>query len=227
MYSVVLMMALTTGTETPAFGKRGCSGCSGWSCSGSCYGGGCSGCSSSCGGRKRLFGGGLFGKKCRGCSGCSSACHGGCRGGCHGGYACHGGCHASACHGAVCHGAACHGGCGAAPAPAPGPKPMPAPAKKPEPVKKPPEEKESSLSAPATIIVSLPAEAKLLVDDAATTSTSSNRTFVSPVLEHGKDYFYTLTAQVNNVTVSKKITVRAGEETRVALELPVASVASK
>lgn len=106
---------------------------------------------------------------------------------------------------------------------------MPAPPKKlPEPIKKPPEEKEQgSLPAPATIVVSLPAEATLFLDDTATTSTSSNRIFVSPALERGKDYVYNLRVQVNDVTVTKNVTVRAGEETRVAIELPVGSVAAK
>lgn len=218
MYSVVLMMALTSGTETPTLFKRGCNSCSGWSCRSSCSSR-CHGCNS-CHSRKKLFGG----RKCHGCNSSCRGCHG-----CHAS-ACHG-CHAPKCHGchvSACTAAACHGCGAAAPAPAPAAKPMPAPDKKaPEPVKKPKaEDKESSLNAPATIIVSLPAEAKLFVDDFATTSTTANRVFVSTALEGGKDYFYTLTATVNDVTVSKKVTVRAGEETRVTLELPVASVAA-
>jgi len=83
--------------------------------------------------------------------------------------------------------------------------------------------------APATIVVSLPADAKLLIDDAATTSTAALRTFESPALEAGKDHHYTLKAEIvrdgKSVTATKRITVRAGEETRVELALPVASVA--
>lgn len=216
MYSVVLMMALSgSPAEVPAFGNRGCRGCSG--CSGCA---GCYGCGGGCHGeRRRLFGN----RGCRGCHGCH-----GCSGySCHGcsGYACHG-CQGAACHG--CHGgAACHG-CQGGAAAMPAAKP---PMKKPEPVKKPPEEKESMVPAPATIVVSLPAEAKLIVDNVVTKSTSATRTFISPELEQGKDFYYTLKAEIvrdgTPVSVSQRVTVRAGEETRVSFELPVATVAAK
>jgi uncharacterized protein (TIGR03000 family) len=107
-----------------------------------------------------------------------------------------------------------------------------APVKPPEKVKKPPEEKETDTMAPApaTILVSLPADAKLTVDGNSTVSTSAKRTFVSPALERGKAYSYTLTAEVvrdgKPVAVTQKVVVRAGEETNVSLDLPVASVAS-
>ena len=111
-----------------------------------------------------------------------------------------------------------------APAPAPGPKPTPK-------IEAKPEEKGAAIPAPASIVVNLPAEAKLMIDDAATRSTSSVRVFSTPTLENGKEYFYTLKAEIirdgQTVTASKKVAVRAGEETRVSLEFPVASVASK
>jgi uncharacterized protein (TIGR03000 family) len=106
------------------------------------------------------------------------------------------------------------------------------PAKPPEKVPPPKEtskETEASLPAPATIIVSLPAEAKLLIDDAATTSTSELRVFSSPSLEPGKDFYYTLKGDVERVgrtlTTTQYVKVRAGQETRVQLEFPVTSVA--
>jgi len=73
---------------------------------------------------------------------------------------------------------------------------------------------------PAVILVSLPAEAKLLVDGAATTSTSNQRRLVSPPLQAGREYHYTLTAEISRdgqapVRLTQRITVRAGEETRV------------
>lgn len=108
-----------------------------------------------------------------------------------------------------------------------------APGKPAEKISKPkaPEDKESALPASATIVVSLPAAAKLMVDDVATTSTSSSRTFVSPELEAGKEFSYTLTAQIINegtpVALTKVVTVRAGVETRVSFDFSVASVASK
>jgi uncharacterized protein (TIGR03000 family) len=104
------------------------------------------------------------------------------------------------------------------------PKPAPAP-KPPEKVKKPPEEKEETLApAPANILVSLPAEAKLTVDGVATTSTSASRSFVTPVLENGKTYIYTLKAEIvregKAVTVAKQVEVRAGLTSEVSFEMP-------
>jgi uncharacterized protein (TIGR03000 family) len=74
--------------------------------------------------------------------------------------------------------------------------------------------------APATILVTLPAEAKLTVDGAPTTSTSSERRLVSPTLQPGREYYYTLTAEISRdgqapIRQTQRITVRAGEETRV------------
>jgi uncharacterized protein (TIGR03000 family) len=78
----------------------------------------------------------------------------------------------------------------------------------------------------ATIIVELPADARLLVDGQATVSTSSVRVLSSPSLQAGKDFQYTLKADVtrNGKTVSttRTVKVRAGEETRVTLQLPEA-----
>ncbi len=95
------------------------------------------------------------------------------------------------------------------------------PSKTPEKVKAPSEDK-SAIPAPATIVVSLPADAKLTVDDAPTVSTSANRVFVSPELQAGKDYHYTLKAEIvkdgKPVVITKKITVHAGEETVVSIE---------
>jgi uncharacterized protein (TIGR03000 family) len=105
------------------------------------------------------------------------------------------------------------------------------PEKSPEkvPAPKPGGEKEVAVPAPATIIVSLPAEAKLLIDDAATTSSSNLRVFASPSLEPGQDYYYTLKGELvsegRTLTTSQRVKVRAGQETQVQLEFPVTSVA--
>src|ERR1700722_19846309 len=65
MYSVVLMVAMAGGAETPALFNNSCHGCCGYSCSGYSYS--CSGCCgySSCHGCRgfSLFGG----KGCHGC----------------------------------------------------------------------------------------------------------------------------------------------------------------
>ena len=253
MYSVVLLVALTGGTDTPAFGK-GCSGCSGcYGCCGgwsSCYGcsgcSGCSGCWGSCSGschgrghkgHKSCKGGGLFSKMghkhgcCGGCHGCHGGCYGSCNGGCYG--SCNGGCNGS--YNGGCNGS-CNGGCvgsynggcvgyeggnGCVGAPIVAPSVAPVVI---------PEKKMSQASAPATIIVRLPAEAKLTVDGNVTTSTSAQRVFVSPALEQGQEYFYTLTAEVvrdgKSASRTERIAVRAGEETNVNITFP-ATVASK
>ena len=64
--------------------------------------------------------------------------------------------------------------------------------------------------------MSLPADAKLTIDDAATTSTSAVRVFTSPELPVGKEFHYSLKAELvrdgKPLTLSKDITVRAGQE---------------
>lgn len=237
MYSVVLMMALSGSADVPAWGKGG--GCYGGG--GGCYGGGGSSCRGggflggrgSCGGGGFL--GGMLGKhRGGGCSGYGGGCsgygsgYGGCSGyggGCSGyghgnGY---GNCCGNVSYGGCVGSAGCVGG-----APATTLPPVTSP-KPPEKVPSP--KKETMAPAPATIFVSLPAEAKLIVDDVVTKSTSSDRVFVSPALPRGQDFSYTLTAEVvrdgKAVSVSRKVAVRAGEETRVSLELPAVSVALK
>jgi uncharacterized protein (TIGR03000 family) len=68
----------------------------------------------------------------------------------------------------------------------------------------------------------LPADAKLSIDDAPTTSTSSVRTFVTPELNPAKDYHYTLKAEIvrdgRTQSVVEQVSVRAGEETRVSID---------
>jgi uncharacterized protein (TIGR03000 family) len=85
--------------------------------------------------------------------------------------------------------------------------------------------------APATIVVELPADAKLLIDDSPTTSTSGRRVFVSPDLDPGREYHYTLKAEAMRdgkvVKVEKQVAVRGGETTPVTLVLPPAQVAQR
>jgi uncharacterized protein (TIGR03000 family) len=213
MYSVVLMMALSGGAEVPDRG--GCHGCHG--CRGGCYGGGCHGC----------YGGG-------GCYGCWGGGYGGCcGGGCYGGgcYGCWGGGYGGCCGGGYAMSSGCYGCYGGMTMSYGG---MPygyaqttyyAPAVATtttiptvEPTK-------------ATIVVSLPADATLTVDDNPTTSTSATRVFASPPLQPGKQYTYTLKAEIvrdgQKVVAEKKVPVRAGQESRVTLDFPARSVASR
>jgi uncharacterized protein (TIGR03000 family) len=105
------------------------------------------------------------------------------------------------------------------------------PVKPAEGIPSPKKREEARIAAPATIVVSLPADATLRVDDYTTTSKSATRVFVSPTLDAGKEFWYTLTGEIQRdgkpVVATKRISVRAGEETRVEFEFPVAAVASK
>jgi uncharacterized protein (TIGR03000 family) len=270
MYSVVLMVALTGGAETPAmgWGCSGCSsdcGCSGYSCNGCCGGYSCHGCRGGWGhkcsgchggglfsGKGCCHGGGLFsGRGCchggglfshKGCHGCNGCCGGyGCHG-CNGGYGCHGcnggyGCHGCnggygccgggyGCNGGCAGCAGCYGGVG-------GTVVVPTEQKKAEPIKKAPIEekkKKGETAAPAQIIVSLPADARLTVDGAATTSVSDRRIFQSPELAPGKNYSYTLRAEFTQdgkpVVVTKEVTIQAGAEVTVTMAAPAGVVSN-
>jgi uncharacterized protein (TIGR03000 family) len=141
------------------------------------------------------------------CHGGHRGCHSSCghRGGRHGG--CHGGGGGGGYCGGYggCGGGACYGGGGAYHA-------------------------AIDAEAPITIVVNLPEDAKLTIDDNPTTSTSARRTFVSPAAAIGLDYTYTLKAEVKRdgkpVRIEKTVTVRAGEENLVTLDLPT-SVAAR
>lgn len=85
-------------------------------------------------------------------------------------------------------------------------------------------EEQAKAPAPATIVVRLPAGARLTVNGKASRSSSATRKFVSPPLEPGKDFHYTLKAEMDRagrpVSVRTRVAVRAGEEKRVVLGLP-------
>ena len=78
--------------------------------------------------------------------------------------------------------------------------------------------------APAVIQVSLPADARLIVDGHVTTSTSSQRTFTTPALPMGQAFSYTIRAEViregRTVVETQQVTVRGGEETNVPFNFP-------
>jgi uncharacterized protein (TIGR03000 family) len=88
----------------------------------------------------------------------------------------------------------------------------------------------TTTAAPATVIVTLPENAKLTFDGEPTKSTSGTRTFATPALEPGKAFKYTLKAEIpvagKTEIISREIQVRAGEETKVSLTLP-ATVAAR
>ena len=210
MYSVVLMVALTTGGEAPAAHH------------------GCHATSTCCGKHVRHHG-------CHVANGCHipNGCHNGTshvahschKATCHRAHGCHRAtCHvANGCHKATCHAApSCHGTAAPAPAKKEGEKAPPP---------KPLEPRKTAISAPATITVSLAADAKLMVDDTVTTSTSSLRSFASPELQAGKTFTYVLKGEIvrngRTLTATQNVSVRAGEESRVEMTFPAELVAQK
>jgi uncharacterized protein (TIGR03000 family) len=75
---------------------------------------------------------------------------------------------------------------------------------------------------PANLLVRLPTDARLSVDGTPTKQTGAERRFVSPPLEPGQKYSYTLTAswEPNNytkITRTRKAIVQAGQQTEVDL----------
>ena len=203
MYGVVLLMAVTAGGESADLGRRskGCCGYVASCCGYSCRGSSC--CGYSCGGSS------CRGYSCGGyvaaptCGGYAPTCGGYSPAPTCGGYA-----PAPTCGGYVpaptCGGGVPHMGHG----------------------------KRVAAASPnaATVVVTLPADAKLTIDGDATTSTSSERTFETPDLVAGKTYAYTLEATFQQdgkaVVVSKKVKIEAGKTATVDLNpTPVTGVA--
>jgi uncharacterized protein (TIGR03000 family) len=87
------------------------------------------------------------------------------------------------------------------------------------------------IAAPATLVVKLPATAKLTIQGANTSSTSDTRVFVSPTLAAGKAYQYTLVATYieagKEVVVKKLVNVKAGKATNVSLNNAIAVALAK
>jgi uncharacterized protein (TIGR03000 family) len=79
-------------------------------------------------------------------------------------------------------------------------------------------------------VVNCPADATLTIDGQATMSTSATRRFISPELPAGKDFSYTLQAEImrdgEKLTVTEQVNVRAGQQTMVSLPMSKFSVAS-
>lgn len=207
MYSVVLMAALTTGASAPdwchgCWGGRGCQGC--WSCYGGCHG--CWGC----------YGGGGSGG---GCWGCYSGCYAGCWA-CYGGGGGGGGTYYWGCYGG-CHG--CHA---MSYAPAGGTMP-------PAPPEMPPAKKDGmALQDKAKLIVEVPSDARLYIDEQLTKASSERRVFNTPTLDKGQTYYYVVRAEVvrdgKTHSETKRVLVRAGEEIRASFpELETAALAAR
>jgi len=73
--------------------------------------------------------------------------------------------------------------------------------------------KPAAQAAPARVIVELPADAKLFVDGMATETIGSRRTFSTPELTLGTNFYYELkVVNADNTVRFTKLVVRAGEE---------------
>jgi uncharacterized protein (TIGR03000 family) len=83
-------------------------------------------------------------------------------------------------------------------------------------------------AAPATLAVTLPADARLTFDGKPTTSTGGRREFVTPDLSPGRAYSYTLEAEVlrdgKPVTMEQRVEVHASQEAEVTFSLPVLAI---
>ena len=168
-----------------------------------------------------------------GCYGCRGSCHGcygsscyGCCGGCYGCYGCYGCC--GGCYGCCggCYG--CWGMVVVQPV-VYAPAHLPAAPKKPEPIPAP--KKATGAPAPAQVIVQLPEQAELYVDGQRSRLTAATRTVVTPELEPGENYYYTLRAEVvrdgTAIKKDQRVLLRAGEVSRVYFRdlAPVAAAA--
>ncbi len=94
-----------------------------------------------------------------------------------------------------------------------------------------PPKTKTKTTAAATIVVTLPSEARLTVDGIATRSTSERRTFFTPAIETDADYVYTLRAELNRdgnaVAQSRDVTVRGGQTTNVPFTFSAQAIASR
>jgi uncharacterized protein (TIGR03000 family) len=73
---------------------------------------------------------------------------------------------------------------------------------------------QAAATAPARLIVQLPADAKLFMDEQLTSSRSAERSFVTPELEPGYVYTYTVRAEIvrdgEKYVETRKVDVTAG-----------------
>ncbi len=200
MYTMVLMAALTTGTDMPDWGRRG----------------GCCGC----------WGGGWGWGGCYGCyGGYGWGCWGGCYGGWGGCYGCWGGG-----YGGWAGGWGGWGGRGYVYAPAALTYAAPTalvydtiPAASPIATTR-SMYPNTSPDNRATIIVHVPENTQLMVDGKPTSSTSATRHFYSPPLEPGKTYHYTFEARLERdgktVKAERSVDVTANDRREITITLP-------
>jgi uncharacterized protein (TIGR03000 family) len=115
-------------------------------------------------------------------------------------------------------------------APTDGTKPTPPPDG--DKAKKPDDAKETSAATRAKLIVELPADARLFIDDQAMKTPSAKRVFNTPTLQKGQAYYYEMRAEMvrdgKTVVENKRVVVTAGDEIPVKFtELLAAAAAAK
>jgi uncharacterized protein (TIGR03000 family) len=88
----------------------------------------------------------------------------------------------------------------------------------------PPKEEKSkeAKEAKAKLIIDVPADAKLFIDDQPMKTTSSRRAFSTPQLEPGQAYYYVVRAEVvregKTYELTRRVIVRAGEQVKASFK---------
>jgi uncharacterized protein (TIGR03000 family) len=87
-----------------------------------------------------------------------------------------------------------------------------------ETVPAPKKEEPKKVDGSARLIIDVPTDAKLFIDDQAMKTASARRTFSTPALQPGQAYYYEVRAEVvrdgKTQSETKKIIVKAGEVVR-------------
>jgi uncharacterized protein (TIGR03000 family) len=94
------------------------------------------------------------------------------------------------------------------------------------------DKEESKVPAKAKLVVELPADAKLYIDDQQMKATSSVRQFNTPELQPGQTYYYMVRVEVARdgappQTITRRVLIRAGNEVTADfkdMNAPVATV---
>ena len=79
--------------------------------------------------------------------------------------------------------------------------------------------------------MTLPPDATLTIDGRPTTSASGTRVFITPDLPPDREFSYTLKAEVlkdgERQVITREVAVRAGEESRITLDIPATALAAE
>ena len=164
-----------------------------------------------------------WGRNSCGCWGSSySGCYGGYSGGCYGGG--YGSSYGGGCYGGGVYGGGVQGGVYQTPA-----QPMPGTGER---IGEPKKGKDqANVSAPGTIVVTLPANARLTIDGGYVSQQNSpQRVLVTPPIQPGEEFTYTLVAEVTQdgqpVSQSQRVTVRPGQQSPVSFNFTTTPTAA-